>query len=220
MRTKTAWTNEIIGNLFWNHVTANFLIPGRNTELIQELQFRQQRGNNSALSLFPSALSAGGKPSVVAGETATATEKKVGTRKKAAVKTEAKKTTSKASATLYTEAEAIEKFGASARTVTIAQPKGTSTTSRSPVTHKKGTQYCRHFLLQQLGVQNTDTKEPYTCARGTCRPGNHNLVTVDGKSSKKSIVEFLALQISVDSFAGAKAETAKKHLDAHIATLP
>jgi hypothetical protein len=214
LRTKTAWTTEIIGNLFWKHVIANFLTPGRNTELIQELQFRQQRGMNSALSLFPSALPAGGKPNVATGDKGTGVEKKVGTKGK---KAESKKATPKASGTLYTEAEAIEKFGANPRTSSAAQPTGPST---STTTHKKGTQYCRHFLLQQLGVQNTDTKERYTCARGSCRPGNHNLVTVDESSSKKSIAAFLALQISLDSFAGPKAEAAKKHLDAHIATLP
>lgn len=222
-KTPTPWTTEQFGAFFKKHVIRTFLEPAHNTELIQELQFRQQSSSNSALSLFPRAI-----PSItVKQEPKTPAANKVGKKEKKSKKAKTQHSTSTAAGpTLYTEEEAKAKFGqpktsdkaAGAHIPSAPQPRSSNPTAGQQA-HPKGTQYCRHYLLQQLGVKNLDTKELYSCARGSCRPGNHNLVTVDSTSTKQTIKEFLALQISVDSFLGTKAEVPKQHLDKHVASL-
>jgi hypothetical protein len=202
-------------------VIRTFLVPEVNHTLIQELQFRQQRSAYSPLALFPSSATVVVKAesAATAGGASKEKKEKKGRQSK---RQKVQATSTQPGVVMYTEAEAKAKFGdpkssdKGARGQTAAQPKVSTPTLSA---HPKGTQYCRHYLLQQLGVKNLETKEVYSCARGSCRPGNHHLVTVDSASTKKSILEFLGLQISLDSFAGAKAEVPKKHLDTHVAAL-
>lgn len=221
VRTTAAWTTEQVSSFFNMHVIRTFLVPEFNQSLIQELQFRQQRSAYNLLSLFPSASTAVAVKAEGAVTAGGGTKEKKEKKGKSAKKQKVQSTST--TPVMYTEEEARAKFGdpkssekASRVGQTTAQPRA-STPAVS--VHPKGTQYCRHYLLQQLGVKNLETKEVYSCARGSCRPGNHSLVTVDSTSTKKSILEFLALQISLDSFSGAKAEVAKKHLDTHVAAL-
>lgn len=220
VRTTAAWTPEQVSSFFNMHVIRTFLVPEFNHSLIQELQFRQQRSAYNPLSLFPSASTAVAVKAEGAVTAGGATKEKKEKRGRQAKKQKVQSTSTKP--VMYTEEEAKAKFGdpksseKASRGQTTAQPRASTPVVSA---HPKGTQYCRHYLLQQLGVKNLETKEVYSCARGSCRPGNHSLVTVDSTSTKRSILEFLALQISLDSFSGAKAEVAKKHLDAHVAAL-
>ena len=221
-KTPTPWTTEQFGTYFNKHVGSTFLVPAHNTDLIQDLQFRQQMSSHSALSLFPRAV-----PLIpVKQEPKTPNVTKEGKKDKKSKKQKTQHGTSTAEPMLYTEEEAKAKFGgpkatdkaAGARISPAPQPRAPNPTAGQQL-HPKGTQYCRHYLLQQLGVINLDTKELYSCARGSCRPGNHNLVTIDSTSTKQTIKDFLALPISVASFLGAKAEVPKQHLDKHVASL-
>ena len=63
--------------------------------------------------------------------------------------------------------------------------------------------YCRVHLLGALGIVNPTTSTPYACTRGYCNRNNkitHTRVTLHALSTKKEIEDFLATQVSLDTW--------------------
>ena len=63
--------------------------------------------------------------------------------------------------------------------------------------------YCKIHLLALLGIVNSSSSTPYACSRAYCNQNNkiaHTMITVNASSTRKEIEDFLATQVSMDTW--------------------